>query len=114
MDCLFCKIIQGDVPAAKVYEDEFVCAFNDIKKAAKHHILIIPKVHICNANRIDNENSLYVAKIFETAAKIADQLGFAQEGYRVITNCGPQVGQTVFHLHFHLLSGPEISPDRII
>ena len=114
MDCLFCKIIQGDVPATKVYEDEFVCAFNDISPIAKYHILIIPKEHICDANGIDDENSMYVAKIFEVVAKIADQLGFAQEGYRVITNCGKQVGQTVFHLHFHLLSGPEISSDRMI
>ncbi|MGN0612318.1 MAG: histidine triad nucleotide-binding protein [Porcipelethomonas sp.] len=104
MDCLFCKIIAGEVPSTKVYEDEMVYAFKDIEPIAPVHYLIIPKEHISGASEVTPENSKYVAHIFEVAAQIAKNEGFA-EGFRIITNCGEDAGQSVHHLHFHLLAG---------
>ncbi|MBQ9756895.1 MAG: histidine triad nucleotide-binding protein [Clostridia bacterium] len=104
-DCLFCKIIEGQIPSTKVYEDEFVLAFRDIEPQAPEHIIIIPKEHIKSANEITAENSKVIAKIFEVAAKIAKDLGFADKGFRIVNNCGEDGGQTVSHLHFHLLAG---------
>lgn len=104
-DCLFCKIIKGEIPSEMVYEDEYVYAFKDIEPQAPFHIVIVPKEHIESANFIDEKNSLYVSKIFEAIPKIARQLGFAEDGYRVINNCGVNGGQTVMHLHFHLTGG---------
>ena len=104
-DCLFCKIIDGQIPSSKVYEDEFVLAFRDIDPQAPQHIIIIPKEHISSANDITAENSAVIGKIFEAAAKIAKDLGFADNGFRVVNNCGEDGGQTVSHLHFHLLAG---------
>ena len=106
-DCLFCKIIKGDVPSEKVYEDVLVYAFNDINPQAPYHVVIIPKAHIASANEITSENSVYVAHIFEVIPKIAEKLGFAENGYRVINNCGKDGGQTVHHIHFHLTAGRE-------
>lgn len=103
MECLFCKIINGEIPSAKVYEDEFVYCFKDIAPIAPVHYLIIPKQHICCANEIDETNSEVVAKVFEAAAKIAKAEGI--ESYRIINNCGENAGQTVMHLHFHMLAG---------
>ena len=103
-DCIFCKIIAGEIPAAKVYEDEDVLAFNDIEPQAPVHVLIIPKEHIVSAADINAENSHLVAKCFETIAKIAKEKGL-DNGYRIINSCGHDGGQTVFHLHFHLLGG---------
>ena len=108
MDCLFCKIIAGDIPSSKVYEDELVYAFNDIAPAAPVHILIIPKEHITSAADINADNSKYVSHIFEVAAKIAAEKGLS-DGFRVVTNCGDSAGQTVKHLHFHLLSGRDFT-----
>ena len=105
MDCLFCKIIAGDIPSAKVYEDETVYAFKDINPMAPVHILIVPKLHIDSVNGITAENSAVVAHIYEVAAKLAKELGVDESGYRIVTNCGKDAGQTVFHLHFHLLGG---------
>ena len=105
MDCLFCKIIKGEVPSDKVYEDEFVYAFRDINPAAPVHVLIVPKQHIASSLEVDAENSAAIAKVFEAAAKIARQLGLEQDGYRIVNNCGEKAGQTVFHIHFHLLAG---------
>lgn len=107
MDCLFCKIINGEIPSTKVYEDDMVYAFKDISPIAPVHYLIIPKEHITGANKITPENSKYVAHIFEVAAKIAENEGFS-DSYRVITNCGEDAGQTVHHLHFHLLAGKKM------
>lgn len=107
MDCLFCKIIAGEIPSAKVYEDDMIYAFKDISPIAPVHYLIIPKEHITGASEITAENSKYVAHIFEVAAKIAKEEGFA-DGFRVITNCGEDAGQTVHHLHFHLLAGKQM------
>lgn len=105
MDCLFCKIIKGEIPSKKVYEDEMVYAFYDIEPQAPHHIIIIPKEHIGSANDITAENSAFVARVFEVAPKIAKELGFAEDGYRIVNNCGEHGGQTVHHLHFHLMGG---------
>ncbi len=108
MDCLFCKIISGEIPSKKVYEDEQVYAFYDIAPMAPVHVLIVPKVHIASVNEVTSENSAVIAHIYEVAAKLAKELGIAENGYRVITNCGADAGQTVFHLHFHLLGGKKL------
>lgn len=106
MDCLFCKIINGEIPSNKVYEDDTVFAFRDIAPQAPTHILIIPKEHIKSAAEIDESNSAVVAHIFEVAAKIAKQEGL-DDGFRIVNNCGEIAGQTVKHLHFHLMGGRE-------
>ena len=105
MDCLFCKIINGDIPSSKVYEDELVYAFRDIEPQAPVHILIIPKEHIASANELTEENASVVGHVFAVAAKIAKEEGFAEGGYRIVNNCGEDGGQTVKHLHFHMLGG---------
>lgn len=107
MDCIFCKIINGEIPSSKVYEDETVFAFNDINPQSDRHILVVPKQHICCANKIDETNSNLVAHIFEVIPKIAAQEGF--DSYRIINNCGEKAGQSVMHLHFHILSGSNLS-----
>ena len=104
MDCLFCKIIAGDIPSAKVYEDEYVFAFKDINPQTHVHILVVPKVHMESADAVNGDNSVCVAKIFEAIPKIAAEAGLAS-GYRVITNCGEDACQTVEHLHFHVMGG---------
>ena len=103
-DCLFCKIIAGEIPSTKVYEDEFVFAFHDIAPQAPVHILVIPKTHITSAADITAANSHLVAKCFEAIALIAENEGLTG-GYRIINSCGLDGGQTVFHLHFHILGG---------
>ena len=107
MDCLFCKIIEGEIPSTKVYEDDMCLAFRDIEPQAPEHIVIVPKAHIESANALNSENIKYVAHIWETIPKIAKELGFAENGYRVVNNCGKDGGQTVMHLHFHLMGGRE-------
>ena len=110
--CLFCKILAGEIPSAKVYEDEYVFAFRDINPQAPVHVLIVPKEHIPCAGAIDGSNSVYVAKCFEAIAKIAKAEGL-ETGYRVINNCGEDGGQSVQHLHFHLIGGVKLS-EKII
>ena len=105
MDCLFCKIINGDIPSAKVYEDELVYGFLDIDPQAPVHIILIPKAHISSANEITEENSAVIGHIFAVAAKIAKEKGFDENGYRIVNNCGMDGGQTVGHIHFHILAG---------
>ena len=107
MDCLFCKIIAGDIPSTKVYEDDMVYAFRDIAPMAPTHVLVVPKVHIPSADGVSAENSAYVARIFEVIPTIAAGEGLAN-GYRVITNCGEDGCQSVKHLHFHLLGGKQL------
>ncbi len=107
MDCLFCKIIAGDISSSKVYEDEFVFAFKDINPQAPVHILVIPKVHVASADEISAENSIYVAKIFEAIPVIAREAGL-MNGYRIISNCGEDACQSVKHLHFHILGGKQL------
>lgn len=102
--CLFCKIIAGEIPSTKVYEDETVLAFRDIAPQAPTHILVIPKEHIPSVHAVTAENSGVVAHIFEVIPRIAEQEGL-KNGYRVVSNCGPDAGQTVPHLHFHILGG---------
>ena len=108
MDCLFCAIIKGDIPSNKVYEDEHCFAFLDIAPQAPVHCLVVPKEHISSADAIDENNSLYVQKIFEVIPKIAKKLGL-ENGYRVITNIGEDGCQSVKHLHFHILGGKKLS-----
>ncbi len=103
-DCLFCKIIAGDIPSTKVYEDDMVYAFRDIAPMAPTHVLVVPKVHIASADEVSAENSAYVARIFEVIPNIAAADGLTG-GYRVITNCGADACQSVKHLHFHILGG---------
>ena len=103
-DCLFCKIIAGEIPSTKVYEDEYVFAFRDINPQAPVHILVLPKQHICCVNEINEDNADVVAHIFTVIPKVAKELGL-ENGYRIINNCGKDAGQTVMHLHFHLLGG---------
>ena len=107
MSCLFCRIIAGEIPSKKVYEDDYVYAFYDIAPMAPVHVLLIPKQHLDSANAVSAENSLYVAKIFEAIPKVAVELGL-ENGYRVITNCGEDGCQSVKHLHFHLLGGKKL------
>ena len=107
-DCLFCKIIAGDIPSTKVYEDDSVFAFRDIAPQAPTHILVIPKAHISGCDGVTVDNSAVVAHIFEVIPKIAaaeDLTG----GYRVVSNCGDDAGQTVHHLHFHILGGRKLT-----
>ena len=108
MDCIFCKIIAGDIPSTKVYEDELVYAFRDINPQAPTHILVIPKAHIESVNAVSAENSAVVAHIFEVIPQIAQAEGLVG-GYRVVSNCGADAGQTVLHLHFHILGGKELA-----
>lgn len=103
MDCLFCKIIAGEIPSNKVYEDDKILAFYDIAPAAPMHFLVIPKAHISGASAVTAENAEIVGYIYAKIAEITKDLGVSS--YRVVTNCGADAGQTVFHLHFHVLAG---------
>lgn len=107
-DCLFCKIVAGEIPSTKVYEDDTVLAFRDIAPQAPTHILVIPKCHIGSAAEITPENSAVVAHIFEVVSRIAQAEGL-DKGFRVVSNCGDWAGQTVKHLHFHILGGRELA-----
>ena len=104
MDCIVCKIAAGEIPSTKVYEDDTVVAFNDLDPQAPVHVLIIPKEHIASAAEINESNSAVVAHIFEVAAKIAAEKGL-KDGFRIVNNCGDSAGQSVKHLHFHLMGG---------
>lgn len=108
MDCLFCKIAAGEIPAQKVYEDGEILAFRDIAPMAPVHILVIPKAHIGSVDEITPENSNLVAHIFQVIPRIA-RAEKLEKGYRVVSNCGEQAGQSVKHLHFHILGGRQLS-----
>ncbi len=103
-DCIFCKIIAGDIPSNKVYEDELCYAFYDIAPLAPVHFLVVPKVHLASAAEITEESAAVVGHIYAVIAKLSKELGVA-DGFRVVTNCGEAAGQTVRHLHFHVLAG---------
>lgn len=107
-DCLFCKIINGEIPSKKLYEDEKILAFYDISPIAPVHFLVIPKQHIASVDAIDADNSAIVAYIFQKLGELAKLAGI-ENGYRVISNCGADAGQTVQHLHFHVLGGKEMN-----
>ncbi len=108
MDCIFCKIVAGDIPSNKVYEDDTVLAFHDISPQAPVHVIVIPKTHISSAAEITSENSAVVAHIFEVIASLAEKLGL-EDGFRIINNCGVNGGQTVNHIHFHIIGGTKLS-----
>lgn len=106
-DCIFCRIVAREIPCDSVYEDEWVLAFRDLSPQAPEHILIIPKRHIASANEFDANNSFLAAKIFEAVPKVAALCGLTS--YRIVSNCGSQAGQSVGHLHFHLLGGRDFA-----
>ena len=108
-DCLFCKMASGDIKPDIVFENDDVLAFRDINPQAPTHVLIIPKKHIASINDIQAEEEVLVGKLYTTAQTIAKQEGFAEGGYRVVMNCGEDAGQTVFHIHLHLLGGRQLS-----
>lgn len=108
MDCIFCKIAAGQIPSNKLYEDERVLAFYDIDPKAPVHFLVIPKEHIASASDITEQNSAIVAHIFEVIASISKQLDL-KNGYRVVTNVGEDGGQSVAHMHFHVLAGRSLA-----
>lgn len=103
--CIFCKIIAGEIPSDKVFEDDKVLAFRDIEPQAPVHVIIIPKEHIESTNELNETNSGVIAHIFEVIPQIAKELGVAESGYRIINNCGDDGGQTVQHIHFHMMGG---------
>ena len=103
MDCIFCKIVKGDIPSNKIYEDDKVLAFHDISPEAPTHFLVIPKEHIRSANDINEENSHIISHIFLVINKLVRELNITETGYRIVNNCGKDGGQTVEHIHFHVL-----------
>ncbi len=107
-DCIFCRIVNGEIPCSQVYQDDRVLAFKDINPLAPVHILIIPKQHVESAQNIDESNSQLVGYIFEKIPQIAKAAGIAESGYRVISNVGKDGGQAVPHLHFHILGGRKL------
>lgn len=112
MSCLFCSIVEGSIPSAKVYEDEKVYAFKDIAPQAPVHVLIIPKKHIESAQAVTEEDNELLCSMFAAARHIARELGVDKTGYRLITNVGADAGQTVPHLHLHLLGGKTLKWDN--
>ena len=109
-DCIFCKIVNGEIPSNKVYEDDNILAFNDINPMAPVHILVIPKMHIESANEITEEDELLIGKIFTVIKKLAKENNL-DNGYRIVTNCGEDGCQAVKHLHFHLLGGRKLKTE---
>lgn len=104
-DCIFCKIVAGQLPATKVYEDDDVLAFNDIAPQAPAHVLVIPKRHVRSVAELQEQDGPLLGRIFAAIQKVAAEKGITESGYRVSTNCGPDAGQVVFHLHFHVMGG---------
>ena len=105
MACLFCKIINGEIPAKVIYRDDLVVAFEDINPQAPHHALIVPQKHIATLNDLHGENNELIGHMVQTAAMLAKQLNIADDGYRVVMNCNEGAGQSVFHIHLHMLGG---------
>ena len=112
-DCIFCKIIKKEIPSTIVYEDDSVIAFNDVNPAAPIHILVVPKKHIATLLDVTEEDKELIAHIYEVINQIARERGFAENGFRVITNCGRDSGQEVMHIHFHVLGGRKLG-DKIV
>ena len=113
VDCIFCKIIKREIPSTIVYEDDKVLAFKDINPVAPVHVLIIPKLHVKNVMELDEQNAKILEDIHLAAKKIASEMGLSEKGFRLITNCGEEAGQTVFHLHYHLIGGKKLGPKII-
>ena len=105
VDCLFCKIFAKEIPAKEVYRDDQVVAFEDIRPVAPTHVLVIPKEHIATVHDLEPVNAAMLARLFEVANRVADERKIDRDGYRLVLNKGPQAGQTVYHLHLHLLGG---------
>lgn len=105
MGCLFCRIVAGEIPAKKVYEDADVMAFDDINPQAPMHVLVIPRAHVATVNELDRSHDALVGSMVRRAAAIAAERGYAERGYRTVFNCNADAGQTVFHLHLHVLAG---------
>ncbi|MSO48728.1 MAG: histidine triad nucleotide-binding protein [Acidobacteria bacterium] len=105
MSCLFCRIIAGEIPGSRVYEDAELVAFDDIHPQAPMHVLIVPRVHVPTLNEVDPSHDALVGSMIRRAAAIAAERGYAEGGYRTVFNCNAQAGQTVFHIHLHLLGG---------
>lgn len=105
MDCIFCKIVNKEIPAKIVYEDNDVIAFEDIQPQAPVHILIVPKIHVSSLNDINENNSQIISKVFEIIPLVTEKLGINKSGYRVISNCGSDGQQSVEHIHYHVLGG---------
>ena len=108
-DCIFCKIIDGEIPSKVIYESDDVLAFKDLNAQAPLHVLIIPKKHIATINDLNTDNADVIGKLYLAAKKIAADAGHSDDGYRVVMNCGKAAGQTVFHIHLHLLAGRSLS-----
>lgn len=108
-ECLFCKILAGEVPSEIVYEDEHILAFNDLYPKAPFHVLIIPKKHIATLNDLEDADTELAGRLFAVARKIADEKGFADDGYRMMMNCGEGGGQIIFHMHLHLMAGKKFT-----
>ncbi len=108
-DCLFCKLVSGEIPCDFIYEDDDVVAFNDVNPQAPHHFLCIPKQHIATTNDLQSEHAQIMGKLILAAKKIADDRGIADDGYRLVMNCNQHGGQTVFHIHLHVLAGRQMS-----
>ena len=109
MDCLFCKIIEGKIPANIIYRDDLIVAFDDINPQAPHHKVLVPQKHIATLNDVHGEDNEWMGHMIQSAALLAKQLNIADEGYRLIFNCNALAGQSVFHLHLHLLGGRRMS-----
>jgi histidine triad (HIT) family protein len=107
-DCLFCRIVTGEAPAGIVYQDDAVTAFNDIHPQSRSHVLVIPNVHIASLNEAPAADPKLFGRLLQVAARVAQEAGIDQSGYRVTVNNGPDAGQTVFHLHFHVLGGNQL------
>ena len=110
MECLFCRIIKGEIPSNKIYEDDMCLAFYDIAPQAPTHILVIPKLHIASANEVDETNSEHIAHIFEMIPEIAKKANLSG-GYRIVSNCGDDACQSVKHIHFHIMGGKKLSEE---
>ena len=108
-DCIFCKIVKGEIPSKKVYENEYVLAFEDITPKAKVHVLVIPKIHIKDLNEVNESNTVYITNIMSSIKEIAEILNIDTSGYRVISNVGEDGMQEVPHLHFHVLGGEKLN-----
>jgi histidine triad (HIT) family protein len=108
-DCIFCKIAAGEIPAELIYEDELVVGFRDLNPQAPTHVLLIPRKHIATINDVQPEDEPIIGRLYSAAAKVAKQKGFAEQGYRTLINCNDDGGQTVFHIHLHLLGGRRMS-----